>query len=146
MPRNGVARSPKDRVDTDRYMRPLSFYNNIALDWGMRSARETKTMLSTQYRGHGQVKASWPADASGVPHAARRSGPRLPAQCLEGDTDAAGGRLSMATGIKVKVVILGMGCSNFGERWDADAADLMADSFEEALMDAGIERSQIDAG
>lgn len=52
----------------------------------------------------------------------------------------------MATGIKVKVVILGMGCSNFGERWDADAADLMADSFEEALMDAGIERSQIDAG
>ncbi len=52
----------------------------------------------------------------------------------------------MATGIKDKVVILGMGCSNFGERWDVDSADLMAESFEEALKDAGIERSQIDAG
>ena len=52
----------------------------------------------------------------------------------------------MATGIRDKVAILGMGCSVFGERWDADSADLMAEAFEEALQDAGIERKQIDAG
>ena len=28
----------------------------------------------------------------------------------------------MATGIRDKVAILGMGCSKFGERWDAQAA------------------------
>jgi len=38
-----------------------------------------------------------------------------------------------------------MGCSRFGERWDADSADLMAEAFDEALTDAGIERKQIDA-
>ena len=37
----------------------------------------------------------------------------------------------MATGIKDKVVILGMGCSNFGERWDVDSADLMAEFIRE---------------
>jgi acetyl-CoA C-acetyltransferase len=51
----------------------------------------------------------------------------------------------MAQGIKDKVVILGMGCSKFGERWDSNAADLMVEAFEEALADAGIERQQIDA-
>jgi acetyl-CoA C-acetyltransferase len=51
----------------------------------------------------------------------------------------------MATGIKDKVAIIGMGCSRFGERWDADSADLMAESFNEALTDAGIERGQIEA-
>lgn len=51
----------------------------------------------------------------------------------------------MATGIKDKVAILGMGCSRFGERWDAGSPDLMAEAFEEALADAGIERKQIDA-
>jgi acetyl-CoA C-acetyltransferase len=51
----------------------------------------------------------------------------------------------MATGIKDKVVILGMGCSKFGERWDANAQDLMVEAFEEALKDAGIERKQIEA-
>lgn len=51
----------------------------------------------------------------------------------------------MATGIKDKVAILGMGCSKFGERWDAGAADLMAEAFDEALADAGIERGQIEA-
>ena len=52
----------------------------------------------------------------------------------------------MATGIKDKVAILGMGCARFGERWDAGSAQLMAEAFEEALGDAGIERKQIDAG
>ena len=51
----------------------------------------------------------------------------------------------MATGIKDKVAIVGMGCSRFGERWDADEGALMAEAFEEALADAGIERKQIEA-
>jgi acetyl-CoA C-acetyltransferase len=51
----------------------------------------------------------------------------------------------MASGIKDKVAILGMGCSRFGERWDAGTADLLAEAFGEALSDAGIERKQIDA-
>ena len=51
----------------------------------------------------------------------------------------------MATGIRDKVVILGMGCSKFGERWDKNAEDLMVEAFEEGLKDAGIERNQIEA-
>jgi acetyl-CoA C-acetyltransferase len=51
----------------------------------------------------------------------------------------------MATGIKDKVAILGMGCSNFGERWDCNAEDLMVEAFEECLGDAGIGREQIEA-
>ncbi|PCM43298.1 acetyl-CoA acetyltransferase [Marinobacter sp. ANT_B65] len=49
----------------------------------------------------------------------------------------------MASGIKDKVVILGMGCSKFGERWDMSPADLMSEAFEEGLADAGIEKGQI---
>ena len=51
----------------------------------------------------------------------------------------------MATGIKDKVVILGAGCSRFGERWDAGAEDLMVEAFQEALTDAGIEKKEIQA-
>ena len=51
----------------------------------------------------------------------------------------------MASGIRDKVVILGMGCSRFGERWDMDAPDLMVEAYTEALGDAGIETKQIDA-
>ncbi len=51
----------------------------------------------------------------------------------------------MAQGIKDKVAILGMGCSKFGERWDADAEDLIVEAYEECLTDAGVETSQIDA-
>ena len=51
----------------------------------------------------------------------------------------------MATGIKDKVAILGMGCSRFGERWDSGEQELMAEAFDEALADAGIERNQIEA-
>ena len=51
----------------------------------------------------------------------------------------------MASGIRDRVAILGMGCSRFGERWDADPADLMVEAFEECLQDAGIEKDQIDA-
>lgn len=51
----------------------------------------------------------------------------------------------MASGIKDKVAILGMGCSRFGERWDAGTPELLSEAFEEALADAGIERKQIEA-
>jgi acetyl-CoA C-acetyltransferase len=51
----------------------------------------------------------------------------------------------MASGIKDKVAILGAGCSKFGERWDAGSPELMAEAFEEALADAGIERKDIQA-
>jgi acetyl-CoA C-acetyltransferase len=51
----------------------------------------------------------------------------------------------MASGIRDKVVILGMGCSRFGERWDCDAEDLMLEAFEEAIGDAGIGTSEIQA-
>jgi acetyl-CoA C-acetyltransferase len=51
----------------------------------------------------------------------------------------------MATGIKDKVVILGMGCSKFGERWDREADDLMVEAFEEAQADAGIDKNEINA-
>jgi len=51
----------------------------------------------------------------------------------------------MASGIKDKVVIAGMGCTRFGERWDANSDILMVEAFEEALADSGFERDQIEA-
>ena len=51
----------------------------------------------------------------------------------------------MATGIRDKVAIVGMGCSRFGERWDCGADDLMLEAFNEALVDAGIGIKQIEA-
>lgn len=51
----------------------------------------------------------------------------------------------MASGIRDKVAIIGMGCSKFGERWDREADDLMVEAFEEAVQDAGIEKNQIGA-
>lgn len=51
----------------------------------------------------------------------------------------------MATGIKDKVAILGMGCTKFGERWDCGSEHLLVEAFQEALADAGIEKEQIDA-
>jgi acetyl-CoA C-acetyltransferase len=50
----------------------------------------------------------------------------------------------MASGIRDKVAIIGMGCSRFGERWDCGSDDLMVEAFGEALTDAGIERDRID--
>jgi acetyl-CoA C-acetyltransferase len=52
----------------------------------------------------------------------------------------------MASGIRDKVVIIGMGCSQFGERWDCGPDDLMIEAFAEALGDAGIERDDLEAG
>jgi acetyl-CoA C-acetyltransferase len=51
----------------------------------------------------------------------------------------------MATGIRDKVAVLGMGCSKFGERWEAGPEELMVEAYLEAMEDAGVETSQIEA-
>jgi acetyl-CoA C-acetyltransferase len=51
----------------------------------------------------------------------------------------------MASGIRDKVAIIGMGCARFGERWDCGPEDLMLEAFNEAVADAGIEAGQIEA-
>ena len=51
----------------------------------------------------------------------------------------------MASGIKDKIVILGMGCTTFGEHWHKGAAELMVEAFGEALNDADIDKNQIEA-
>ncbi len=51
----------------------------------------------------------------------------------------------MGRGIKDKVAIIGMGCSKFGERWDAGPDELMVEAYLEAVQDAGIDTSQIQA-
>jgi acetyl-CoA C-acetyltransferase len=47
--------------------------------------------------------------------------------------------------IKDKVAIIGMGCTKFGERWDAGYEDLMIEAFTEAIEDAGIKPGDIQA-
>ncbi|MBN2497456.1 MAG: acetyl-CoA acetyltransferase [Deltaproteobacteria bacterium] len=51
----------------------------------------------------------------------------------------------MATGIKDKVAIIGMGCSRFGERWEVGAEELIVEAFQECIQDAGIEPGEIEA-
>ena len=51
----------------------------------------------------------------------------------------------MASGIRDKVAIIGMGCTRFGERWDMGAEELMVEAFEECIADAGIEKKEIGA-
>lgn len=51
----------------------------------------------------------------------------------------------MASGIKDKVAVLGMGCSKFGERWDCGGEELMVEAYLEAMEDAGIETNQVEA-
>ncbi len=51
----------------------------------------------------------------------------------------------MASGIRDKVAIVGMGCSKFGERWDCDTEDLIVEAFEECILDAGIDIKEIQA-
>ena len=47
--------------------------------------------------------------------------------------------------IKDKVAIVGMGCSKFGERWDAGLDDLAIEAAYEAYEDAGIDLNDIQA-
>ena len=51
----------------------------------------------------------------------------------------------MATGIRDKVAIIGMGCTRFGERWDMGAEELMVEAFVECLKDSGLDRKEIQA-
>jgi acetyl-CoA C-acetyltransferase len=51
----------------------------------------------------------------------------------------------MAEGIRDKVVILGMGCTKFGERWDMSGGDLLVEALTQTLEDAGIEKKDIEA-
>ena len=51
----------------------------------------------------------------------------------------------MASGIRDRVVIAGMGCTVFGEHWDKGSEELMVEAFREALADAGIARGEIEA-
>ncbi len=49
-------------------------------------------------------------------------------------------------GIRDKVAIVGMGCTQFGEHWDKSADDLLVDAYEEAIGSApGLDRNTIDA-
>ncbi|MGH9207081.1 MAG: acetyl-CoA acetyltransferase, partial [Acidimicrobiales bacterium] len=48
-------------------------------------------------------------------------------------------------GIKDQVAIVGMGCTPFGEHWDRNADDLMAQAATEALGSASVEKQDIDA-
>lgn len=51
----------------------------------------------------------------------------------------------MGSGIKDKVAILGMGCTKFSEHWDKGAEQLAVEAYREALADAGVDTSSIDA-
>ena len=51
----------------------------------------------------------------------------------------------MRESIKDKVAIVGMGCTRFGERWDADIRDLIVEATKEALEDAGIAIKDVQA-
>ena len=58
-------------------------------------------------------------------------------------TNFSGGKI-MATGIKDKVAIIGMGCTRFGERWDMGAEELMVEAFKECLDDAAVDKKEIE--
>jgi len=47
--------------------------------------------------------------------------------------------------IKDRVAIIGMGCSKFGERWEASGQDLIVEAVYEAYEDAGIDPKDIQA-
>ncbi len=51
----------------------------------------------------------------------------------------------MASGIRDKVAIIGMGCTKFGERWNDGPEELMVEAFQECIQDAGIEKKEIQA-
>ena len=48
-------------------------------------------------------------------------------------------------GIKDRVAIVGMGCTQFGEHWDKDVDDLIVDASMEAFASAGVTKDDVDA-
>jgi len=49
------------------------------------------------------------------------------------------------SGIKDRVAIVGVGCTNFGEHWDKGFKDLMVEACYEAFEDAGIDSKEVQA-
>lgn len=56
-PARGVSASIADAISTDSYLRMLSFYDGIDLEWGMRAEKQIKTALTEQYRSDDQIDA-----------------------------------------------------------------------------------------
>lgn len=56
-PARGVAGSIAAGVATDSYLRMLSFYDGLDMEWGMRSEKSGKTALTEQFRSAGQLEA-----------------------------------------------------------------------------------------
>lgn len=56
-PSRGVAGSIADALPTESYLRMLSFYDGIDMEWGMRSEKSGKTALTEQFRSAGQLEA-----------------------------------------------------------------------------------------
>ena len=50
-----------------------------------------------------------------------------------------------SNGIRDRVAIVGMGCTNFGERWDKSMGDLLVDAATEAVASAHIDIKDVDA-
>src|ERR1043165_9680449 len=50
-----------------------------------------------------------------------------------------------SNGIRDRVAIVGMGCTNFGERWDKSIGDLLVDAATEAVASAHIDVKDVDA-
>ncbi|HLY84646.1 MAG TPA: acetyl-CoA acetyltransferase [Acidimicrobiales bacterium] len=50
-----------------------------------------------------------------------------------------------SNGIRDRVAIVGMGCTEFGERWDKSAEDLLVDAAVEALGSAQVKLDDVDA-
>jgi acetyl-CoA C-acetyltransferase len=48
-------------------------------------------------------------------------------------------------GIKDRVAIVGMGCTDFGERWGSSVEDMLVESSQAALASAGVPQEAIDA-
>jgi acetyl-CoA C-acetyltransferase len=51
----------------------------------------------------------------------------------------------MATGIRDKVAIIGMGCTRFGERWDVGPEELIVEAFTECIEDTAMDSRDIEA-
>jgi 3-hydroxy-3-methylglutaryl CoA synthase/uncharacterized OB-fold protein len=56
-PKRGLAKILADKVVTTDYLRMLSFYRGIELEWGMRGEVTGKAALTTLYRESGQLSA-----------------------------------------------------------------------------------------
>jgi 3-hydroxy-3-methylglutaryl CoA synthase len=57
VPNRGMRGALADCVPSTDYLRMASFYDEIALDWGMRGEKTGKAALTTQYREAGQLGA-----------------------------------------------------------------------------------------